>query len=437
MNTKNIVINLGCAAPFIGTYFIIPRFTLPFDFYDHYFIFFIIHIYHLANYKNLKILPNWFIGGLSLLFLGSLFASFYSDSINFNLLKQLLGIIFSASSYYIIFKLANFNIRYLFDRYFYFAVLAGLFAIVEEVLHLAGVHILSSFEGSFGLFRVGGLSGEPYNLAMVLIPAIFFNLLSYLSKHNNTKTKYIFSISQSVIILIAFFLTLSSTGYIGLFLSILLIAIHTGFFSFKSSRILLFPVLITGAYFLFSFLSTSDKNFERKVDEGLWFFQTEENISIKDYTRFNSSSFALISNYQIAFAGFKENPIFGIGLGNYEKLYHQKFDKLFGSDFEQRYGQSNFNDANSMFLRLLAETGLWGLSIFLLFLAYFFTKEFSISSNIDFYLLGINHAISIFFIVRLLRCGNYISDGAFFFLFLFYYSYKLYNSTLPKFKQAV
>jgi len=368
--------------------------------------------------------------GLGLIFLGSLMASFYSDSINFNFLKQVLGIIFSASSYYIVFKLANLNLRYLFERYRFFAFLAAGFAIIEEGLHLVGLLIRPDFLGSFGLYRVGGLSGEPYNLAMVLLPAIFFMFLTYLSRFKEVNNNWITSLTQNAIILAAFFLTFSSTGYTGLFISFILIAIHTGFLSFKSTRILFFPVFMTIVYFLFNFLSTSDKNFERKLDEGLWFFQTEENISIKDYTRFNSSSFALISNYQIATEGFKENPIFGVGLGNYELLYHQKFDKLFGSDFELRYGKSNFNDANSMFLRLLAETGIWGTSVFLIFLIYFMIKRFSFQNINDFYLIAINHAVLVLFIIRLMRCGNYISDGAFFFILFYYYTYKIRKTFL-------
>lgn len=432
MNTRTLIINLGCVAPFIGTYYIIPRNTLPFDFYDHYFIFFIIHIYHLANYKTLQILPSWFIKGLALLFAGTLMASFYSDSLNFNFLKQVLGIIFSASSYFIVFKLAQLNLRYLFDRYRFFAFLASAFALIEEAFHLVGVHIRPDFRGSFGLYRVGGLSGEPYNLAMVLLPAIFFILLSYLSRFSEINKNWLSSLVKNAVIVLAFFLTFSSTGYTGLFLSFILIAAHTGFLNFKSPRILFFPVFMSLVYLFFNFLSTSDKNFERKLDEGLWFFQTEENISIRDFTRFNSSSFALISNYQIASEGFNENPLFGIGLGNYEMLYHQKFDKIFGKDFELRYGKSNFNDANSMFLRLIAETGIWGTALFLLFLLYFMIKRFSFENINEFYLIAINHAVLILFIIRLMRCGNYISDGSFFFILFYYYAFQLQRKFFPR-----
>lgn len=366
--------------------------------------------------------------GFGLIISGSLFASFYSDSLNFNLLKQVLGILFSGSSYYIILKIANFNLKLIFDQYRNIAFLASLFAIVEEILHLSGIHIRPDYLGSFGLYRVGGLSGEPYNLAMVLIPSVFFSLLSHITPKRNLSVSFKSSLLKDLIVLIAFFLTFSSTGYTGLFISFIFIAIHTGFLSFKSARIFLFPIFMALMYLIFNFLSTSDKNFERKLNEGVWFLQAEDNnLSIKDYTKFNSSSFALISNYEIASGGFFENPLFGIGLGNYEKLYHQKFDKIFGSEFEKRYGKSNYNDANSMFLRLIAETGVWGILIFMLFLVIFLIKHFSIIDINDYYLTAINHGVFILFLIRLLRCGNYLSDGALLFLFLFYYSYKLRN----------
>jgi hypothetical protein len=97
---------------------------------------------------------------------------------------------------------------------------------------------------------------------------------------------------------------------------------------------------------------------------------------------------------------------------------------MFGLDFEKRYGKSNYNDANSMFLRLLSETGIWGMAIFFFFLLYFLIKRVSSNGINDFYLLAINHGVFILFLIRLLRCGNYISDGFFFFLLMFYFTFK-------------
>ena len=119
--------------------------------------------------------------GLGLLVIGTLLANLYSDNLNFNLLKQVLGIIFSASSYFIVFKLANFNLKLIFDRYCKIALFISAFAILEEILHINGIHIRSEFPGSLGFYRVSGFSGEPYNLAMILTPVLLFCLIGAFS----------------------------------------------------------------------------------------------------------------------------------------------------------------------------------------------------------------------------------------------------------------
>jgi hypothetical protein len=323
-------------------------------------------------------------------------------------------------------KTARFNLGYLFSRYIIFAFGASLFAIFEEILHLSGTHIKAVFYGSFGLYRVGGLSGEPYNLSLALFPATFYYLLTKISgtrPFNETKTMSWIKCST---IFLAFFLTFSSTGFVGLFISFIIIAIHKGYFNLKSPRFLFAPVFFAVVYFLFSYLTTSDQSLNRKVKEGAWFLQGEGKEST-DLRGLNSSSFALLSNYFIATTGFKENPIAGIGLGNYETLYNSKFESLFGLRFLLMYGRSNYNDANSMFLRLLAETGLIGVSLFLGFLVVFLIKRALKSNREQIYLIAVNHGIFVLFLIRLLRCGNYLSDGMFFFILLYYYSFKYFE----------
>jgi hypothetical protein len=351
--------------------------------------------------------------------------------LNFNLLKQIIGILFSASSYYIIFKLANFNLKLLFDRYSRIAVYIAAFAIIEEALHLNGIHIRSEFPGSLGFYRVSGLSGEPYNLAMVLTPALLFCLIGIFSRNKEFSLLDMnFTIPLSII-LFAFFLTFSTTGYIGLFIGLLLVVAHGGLLNIQKTRFIFFPLLLAIGYFTFNYIIKEDKIFERKFSEGIWLFNDEQVSSVKDYDRLNTSTFVLLSNYQIATESFNEHPYFGIGFGNYEMAYHEKFNQIFGQDFENKFGRSNFNDANSMFLRLLAESGFWGIAIFLTFLAVFLIKTIKSSSLNQFYLIAINHAVFVLFIIRLLRCGNYISDGAFFFLLLYYYTYKFKKELAP------
>lgn len=434
LNTKNLIITLGCAAPFIGTFLIVPRYTFTFDFYDHYFIFFLIHLYHIVNYNNLQILPKWFLGGFMTIVAGSIFASFYADTLNFNLFKQVGGILFSASSYYIVYKLANFNIKYIFKKYSRIAFWISCYGIIEEFMHLAGIHLISDYPGSFGLYRITGFSGEPYNLALALYPATLFRLSGLISSYRSLNYLNTRNIVETVIVFTAFFLTFSTTGYTGLFLGFLVISLQTGLLDVSKPKFFLVVPFFILVYLLFNFIFTTNDSFKRKIDEGLWFLQEEQSVSIKDYNKFNSSSFVLISNYRIATEGFTENPNFGVGLGNYQNLYQEKFNKLFGLDFETRYGKSNYNDANSMFLRLIAETGIWGTAIFFIFIFYFLIKRMKTNTINEFYLIVINHGIFVLFLIRLLRCGNYISDGFFFFLLMFYFSHRIYFKFAPSVK---
>lgn len=429
LQLQKIIISLGCAAPLIGSYYIVPRNTLPFDFYDNYFIFILIHLFHLSTpQKSYNILPNWLLKGFSLFLLITLLSLINNPSaLGFPFIKQFFGGIFSASAYFIVFKLADFKVLYLFNRYVYFAFFASILAIAEEAFHLGGIHLKTAFPSTFGLYRVGGLSGEPYNLSLALFPAVFFYLLNSFSTtkqiHESRRTSTI----KFGAIALAFLLTFSSTGYIGLFLALIVVAFHKGYLNPTKPKFFIAPLFFSLVYFVFSQLLASDRYFESKVDDGLWFLQTEID-DVRQLDRLNSSSFALFSNYQITVEGFKDNPLFGVGLGNYEILFHEKFDEHFGQYFKIRYGKSNFNDANSMFLRLVAETGIIGIAIFLFFLfKHLIKRKIRLSTN-EFYLLAINHGIFILILIRLIRCGNYLSDGMFFFILLFFYSDFLFHS---------
>jgi hypothetical protein len=87
-------------------------------------------------------------------------------------------------------------------------------------------------------------------------------------------------------------------------------------------------------------------------------------------------------------------------------------------------------DANSLFIRLMSETGILGLSLFFLFMFRFLLlkKGYEYPELRD-YLL-INQGIFILFIVRLIRTGNYFGNGFFLFFFIYYLSYKIVSKRI-------
>lgn len=121
---------------------------------------------------------------------------------------------------------------------------------------------------------------------------------------------------------------------------------------------------------------------------------------------------------------YQRNKLLGSGLGSHAKNYDLMFTKQFDAKYLERFGELNKYDANSLFIRLLSETGLLGLGMFFFFVLKFRLgrKHLTVPEIANFAI--INHGILILFIVRLVRTGNYIGNGFFFFFFLYFYTHQ-------------
>ena len=132
----------------------------------------------------------------------------------------------------------------------------------------------------------------------------------------------------------------------------------------------------------------------------------------------NSSSFVLYNNYHIAFENFKDNPIAGTGLGShavaFEKYSLTKQAGILNIEF-------NKSDANSMFLRLLSETGLIGILFILIFIFKFYVIRSKIHPESNHWIVG--SAVLVIIILYLLRQGNYFINGFPIFMWIYYYNY--------------
>jgi hypothetical protein len=211
---------------------------------------------------------------------------------------------------------------------------------------------------------------------------------------------------------LATILTTSSTGYIGLFISGILIIINYA----KISNFIAAAVLFLA---IGSLLYGNVPEVKSRVDSGLGLWVDE------DFSRenVNSSSFVLYNHYHIAVENFKANPLAGTGLGShviaFEKYSLTKQAGILNIDF-------NKSDANSMFLRLLSETGLLGI----LFIFIFIFKFYVIRSrtNIDYKHWNIGNAVLVIIILYLLRQGNYFINGFPIFMWIYYYNYIDFHS---------
>ncbi|MCF1716407.1 O-antigen ligase family protein [Flavihumibacter sp. RY-1] len=390
---------------------------LPFDFY-YYYIAFIAFLVSLV-YQNRKIFlpPKWFNLGFGAVAIASLFVTIYNGLLGFEYLKQLLGIVFTSLVSYNIFVVFRFDIQRIFEYYLFFAFLVALHAVLDNLLHIAGIHLTPYSVVSPLIIREYGIMGEPFYLAMAITPALAYYTCYFQRTWKQLKFRYL-------VLLACYLVTYSSTALMGIGLSVFFALYLNNFFNARSNRFVFAPLIIVPIVLLIVNLIDTISLFNKRYYDTTSLFLSKD-IDVKEAGKSNSSTFALYSNFIIARDSFLENPLFGSGLGSHPLIYENTFLKYFPPNYLKGYGAQNQQDANSRFLRLLSETGLMGTVLFLLFVIIFFAPKSAIRSAAGKEIAAINYAIFIYILLGLIRNGNYINVGFFFFFFMYYISNRL------------
>jgi hypothetical protein len=410
-----------CCSIFMDDYFF---FRQPFDFYYYYLIYLAFIVYVVFSTKSTKLLPKWFLRFMLLLYTLSLLVSWAYGTMGFHLVKQFLGITYSAIAFFLLLKANNFDIKYIFGKYTLIAFFVALWGLMTEFLMLAGINVTDKVkETTMGFYRIYSIMGEPYFLAVALIPALYYHVFKFVSEKSFRTTTNTFKTS---VIFICYLFTFSSAGFIGLALMIVMYLWSANYFSVVKgkAKLLLLPIFFILAPIFYNSLRDALYEFQVRIDDTLDVFQGGE-PDIKAISEVNSSTFALYTNFVIAQESFVRNPFFGSGLGSHPVNYDITFEKYFPPDFIVRFGTFNKFDANSLFLRLMSETGLFGLSAIFIFLFKFFMRK-KYLSHPDYRDYNIiNQGIFILIIVRLIRTGSYFGNGFFLFIFLYYYTKRI------------
>jgi len=399
--------------------YIIARGSLPFDFYHYYLIYFLFILNYMKKKKPVKLFEGWFLTSLLIIFAGSIIALLIYDVPLFGFVKQVIGILFSSVAYYTFIRFNNFDLQKVFDLYLKVSFWVAGFAIFEEFAKVLGVGLPFQHYKTvkLGFHRVWSIMGEPYFLAVVLIPALFYYGAKFFGNKDYRDRSVL--IPFTVIFLGTIF-TFSSAGFMAVGFMALLIAWEKGFFSFQKGRIILLPLIILGIFSAYQYVQQNMYEFRTKMNQTINSFLSDASKS--DLEEMNTTSFALYSNYKIARVSFKRNPLLSSGLGSHSYNYDRVFTEIFDSGYLVRFGELNKYDANSMFIRMVSETGLLGLGMFFWFMfKYRMKRKWLQVPELANYAI-INHGIFILFIVRLVRTGNYISNGFFFFFFLYYFT---------------
>jgi len=402
----NILNYLSVFIIFSGA-FVYPSTSL-FEFRGAYIIMFLVLIIWLPLIKDLVFNKLFFVPFFFILILSLYNVYLGYDKIEL-LLKQVFGICASAFWFYTLIRINNNDVKRLFTVYLNIAFVVASIGLIQEasyLLHFGPGYDYSSFlpywtfHPTQKLLRINSILPEPAGFCVVMAPALFVSICSLVEKG-----KYTLSRLKSIIVIVSFILSLSSTGYLGLIIALLLIMCR--YRRFRDSV----TIIILGVMFLILAFNIS-VDFRSRVTDSFNILTKRSSLA-----KVNLSTFALAKNALVACDVFKAKPIIGAGLGSHE-LSFKKFDLKF-SRVEGGADNINMQDAGSLLIRFVSEMGLLGLLLFLVFM-----KKFYLSSknNTDGYLWVINNSILVLFIVRLFRVGHYFSDGFFFFFWLYYFT---------------
>ncbi len=331
--------------------------------------------------------------------------------------KVFTGLFLSYFFYYYVVLQFNYNVEQLFKWYLkgaYISALIGVFQFVSfQVGFVAGYNyswILNKWGfipgNNFGI-RVNSIFGEPTYLGAVLSAAFFVSVYNLVRKESYFLSKF-----QSAVIIVIYILSFSGLGQAGIFLSLLFLAI-----SFGLARYIF--ILIPAVIIIFTVLHTNSKDFRERYDGTVDLFTTGK----FELGKTHGSSFILYNNYVVALKNFEGNFLFGTGIGSHPIAF-EKYSQ--GHEIKAYGFNLNSADANSMLLRLISETGLFGVIIFLYITIKCYIRR---DPNHETNHWLISNSVLIMILLNLFRQGHYFINGFPFFVIIYYFnsiSYKNY-----------
>jgi O-antigen ligase len=280
----------------------------------------------------------------------------------------------------------------------------ALIGVLQEIGYLLDIDFMYDFSylsinnsitvsGEF--LRVTSILTEPAHLAIYMVAGITIGLIFLFSNKRIGKFKL-------AIIVICSFFTFSLIVYLSLMIAFLFIVVKSpGKISKKIGL-----VFIASISLLIILLNSSEslQVVEQKVDSLFTLNQLDTN---------NLSSFAVISNLRVAWEKNQDGYILGTGLDSHSISYFQYIDNLYMGQNILMY--LNYEDAASLYIRILSEFGIIGFILFLIFIfKHLFVKVNPMIKKSPIY--TINRVSIIVFICYGIRLGQYVHP---FFILIF------------------
>ncbi len=388
-------------------------FRQPFEAYIGYFIFLLFVPSFLSRFglsrEMILILGAFFVVGMFHIFLGSNdFGSF---------VKIFLGVGMSYLFYQMMVEYYDRDVDRIMELFvkgsFIVAVIGLLQFVSIKVGFVPGYDyswILNKWAVVFsdtGGFRLNSIFGEPSQYGITLAPAVFIVLSDFFKKEDQYTTWL-----QRGVILFTYILTFSTVAYVSILVALFLI-----FFNKFNPLYMLIPLPLV--FLIGVVMYNKVPAFKQRIDSSLMLFSTGD---FRGY-EINQSSFVQYNNFHVTMENFKNHPFTGTGLGSHESAFDKYTLTRFVGVLPVEF---NKQDANSMFLRLLSETGLMGVGLFLFVMIRFYVRK----TGTDEIHWVISNACLVIILLYLLRQGHYFINGFPLFVWVYVYNYHQHKKKL-------
>lgn len=413
-------------------------FKQPFEFYINYIPLLILLFIFIFKYR----FPNHLLYVFIPLLLFGLVNIYFGNNSTGDFFKIYGNVFISVLFFYYVFEYYERDVSRFFSIYMQFCVVMSVICLVQLISFIIGFKYGFDYKwlglnkwgiipGSIFGIRVNGIFSEPSYLAAALGPAFFISIYNLIMR-----TTHFISRNSSILIVITLLLTFSTVGYLGILFTIILLLINFGFVRYVA---FILPIV----FILYYVLYNNVDEFKVRMDgvNELYFedvlgvneIENEDGIKPKWKPKVNilgkvhGSSFVLFNNYIVAKQNFLSNPFFGTGLGSHGHAFEKyNLNKFIGNEY-----QFNTADANSMLLRLISETGLFGVVLMYLFIrTYYVKRDEEHEKNNELWL--ISNAVLVIILLQLARQGNYTYSGFMAYMWLYFYIGKQYRETDDK-----
>jgi hypothetical protein len=413
---KRIVLKTGLLFVLLDNFI---KLDTGFDFRGQYILYLLFIGLVLASGKRLMIKRSVIVSFIVVMVVSSMAILTHPENLN-DFLKQGILIAFNLIFCIALLNAYDFDLQKLFKDYIDLITLAAIVGVVQLVGLASGIIYLADY--SFLGFNMGNFSmdyqriqswfEEPSVMVYAFCPVLFVSIARLF------RLTQLISIGRALFLSAVFVLTMSSIGALGILLTLIIVT-QAKYPLLKRPHLVVLSIILIS---ITGFLLYSIEEIKLRVDDTIALFFSDD-VSIEDIEAANLSTYALYSNFKVAKAAFRDNPVFGTGLGSYENSYEKYLREVVPPAKVREQYQLNKKDANSLFLRIAAELGLCGLILMTVFVV---KNRIKYSRAIRqggaaLNLWAINNGLLVLIILRLCRQGHYTMLGFVLFILAYFY----------------